>query len=134
VSPFSTARWSASTPAAAPIFAHSLYRRAEPYFYAFDLLWHDGDLRDRPLIERKRLLRKLILLGGSVRYLDHVLGRGTDLFAAVCASDLEGIVAKERHGRYAPDVTTCWKVKNARYSQARDRHELFERSRTRAAR
>jgi ATP-dependent DNA ligase len=27
-------------------------------------------------------------------YMDHVVGRGADLFAAVCKHDLEGIVAK----------------------------------------
>ena len=69
-----------------------------------------------------------------VRYLDHVIGRGVDLFAAVCASDLEGIVAKEKRGRYAPGETMWWKVKHAAYSQARDRWELFQpRVRTSAA-
>jgi ATP-dependent DNA ligase len=33
-------------------------------------------------------------------YLDHVVWRGEELFAAVCANDLEGIVAKWKHGRY----------------------------------
>jgi len=34
---------------------------AEPAFYAFDVPWLDGeDLRERPLIERKDLLRNII--------------------------------------------------------------------------
>ena len=41
--------------------------------------------------------------------------------------DLEGIVAKRRDGTYDPAAATWWKVKNREYSQARDRHELFER-------
>src|SRR5262249_40373757 len=59
-----------------------LYRRAEPYFYAFDLLTLDGaDLRDAPLRERKRRLRRLLgRRRGRVRYLDHVVGHGVDLF------------------------------------------------------
>src|SRR5262249_3301633 len=61
------------------------------------------DVRDRPLMERKKLLRKLLgRRPGVVRYLDHVAGRGRDLFAAVCEQDLEGIVAKERRGPSAP--------------------------------
>ena len=41
---------------------YQLMRRLGPFcFYGFDLLWLDGrDLRDRPLLERKRLLRKLL--------------------------------------------------------------------------
>ena len=35
--------------------------------------------------------------------MDHVEGRGSDLFAAVCAKDLEGIVAKWTRGRYHSD-------------------------------
>jgi bifunctional non-homologous end joining protein LigD len=39
-----------------PQFYDLLYRRAEPCFLAFDLLWHEGeDLRFLPLIERKHV-------------------------------------------------------------------------------
>jgi hypothetical protein len=31
---------------------------------------------------------------------DHVVGRGVELFDAVCATDLEVVVAKWTHGRY----------------------------------
>jgi bifunctional non-homologous end joining protein LigD len=57
-------------------------RRHGPFcFYAFDLLWLDGtDLRDRPLSERKALLRKLLPRKAKpVRYVEHV-ATGTDLF------------------------------------------------------
>ncbi|MEK7750926.1 MAG: hypothetical protein AAB654_03345, partial [Acidobacteriota bacterium] len=44
------------------LFETLLCRRAEPYLYAFDCLWlHGCDLRDRPLIERKRILRGIVL-------------------------------------------------------------------------
>jgi ATP-dependent DNA ligase len=60
-------------------------------------------------------------------YMDHIVGRGTDLFAAVCARDLEGIVAKWKRGRYHSDgQTTSWlKIRNASYSQVQGRPELF---------
>jgi bifunctional non-homologous end joining protein LigD len=63
-----------------PIF-YELMRRRRPFrFYAFDLLWLDGsDLRDRPLLERKSLLRKLVSRHTkSVLYVEHV-ATGTDL-------------------------------------------------------
>jgi hypothetical protein len=40
-------------------FYDLMRRRAPQYFYAFDLLWKDGqDLRGLPLVKRKRLLKK----------------------------------------------------------------------------
>jgi hypothetical protein len=67
--------------------------------------------------------------------MDHVVARGSDLFAAVCASDLacyaartcpEG-VAKRARGRYHTDggVTSWLRVRNRQYSQMDDRSELF---------
>jgi ATP-dependent DNA ligase len=57
----------------------------------------------------------------------HLAGRGREFFAAVCAQDLEGVVAKRKDGRYDPTHTQWLKIKNREYSQARDRHELFVR-------
>src|SRR5262249_6039643 len=106
-----------------------LYRRAEPVLDAFDLLLLDGqDVRQKSLLARKRLLRRVLpRRSDRLLYLDHVVGRGVDLFRAVCERDLEGIVAKRRDGTYDPATTTWIKVKNRDYTQARDRHELFER-------
>ena len=64
----------------------------------------------------------------SVLYAQHIAGRGRELFAEVCAHDLEGTVAKHRESPYGVDEPRQWvKVKNPTYSQAVDRHELFER-------
>jgi bifunctional non-homologous end joining protein LigD len=42
------------------LFKELLYRRGNPFFYAFDLLWLNGrDLRQLPFLERKRMLRPL---------------------------------------------------------------------------
>jgi ATP-dependent DNA ligase len=56
-----------------------------------------------------------------------VVGCGSKLFAAICASDLEGIVAKWKYGRYHSDgYTTSWfNIKNPRYSQVDGRADLF---------
>ncbi len=42
-------------------FYDLLFDRCEAHFYAFDLLWLDGeDLRDRPLVESKATLKGLV--------------------------------------------------------------------------
>ena len=110
---------------------YELMRRRGPFcFYAFDLLWLDGsDLRARPLIERKSLLRKpLPRAPNSVLYVDHVAS-GTDLFRVICEQDMEGVVAKQATGRYTPDATSWVKIKNRQYSQAVGRADFFNRRR-----
>jgi bifunctional non-homologous end joining protein LigD len=120
-----------------PDFKALLYRRADAYFHAFDLLWLDGeDLRALSLLERKRLLRRIVPRRlGRVRYVGHLVGRGVDLFRLACERDLEGIVAKLARSAYrtAGDYSPWVKVKNREYSQARDRHELFDWFKRRSA-
>jgi ATP-dependent DNA ligase len=72
-----------------------------------DLLWlNSRDLRRRPMIERKRLLRSIVPADSPVLYTDGVDGRGTDCYRAVCDSDLEAMVAKRRDGLYTPEATS----------------------------
>ncbi len=119
-------------------FNDLLYRRAEPYFYAFDLLWLNGrDLRDQPLLKRKELLRSIIPAAPSrVLYSDHLDREGQQLFDFACQHDLEGIVAKWKHGSYLPNsnATTWIKIKNPSYSQWEGRHEQFEKINSRSKR
>src|SRR5262245_35586664 len=107
-----------------------MYHRGEPYFYAFVLLWLDGDdLRGLPLIDRKKALRKVIPRRGSrLLYLDHIQRRGEDLFRLTCKRDLEGIVAKWKKGAYVEGERPSWvKIKNRDYSQIIGREKLFEK-------
>jgi len=57
-----------------PQFYELLRRRGEPVFYAFDALWCDGeDLRGRPLVERKRVLRSIVPTPSTcLLYAEHV--------------------------------------------------------------
>ena len=66
-----------------------LHRRADPYFYAFDCLRLDGrDLRGMPLVKRKRTLRCLVPPQPSrLLYVDHIDGRGVDLFREACRQE-----------------------------------------------
>jgi bifunctional non-homologous end joining protein LigD len=67
-------------------------------YYAFDLLHLDGqDLRECPLLERKRVLRELFAgldPEGPVRFSDHVEGGGTGFHREACRLGLEGVVSK----------------------------------------
>lgn len=95
-------------------------------FYGFDLIWFDGeDLRSRPLIERKRLLRSIVPEQPSAMlYADHIERHGVEFFHLACERDLEGIVAKLRLGAYGEG---WFKIRNPRYSQYEGRRELFEK-------
>jgi bifunctional non-homologous end joining protein LigD len=119
-------------------FNELIYRRGDPYFYAFDLLWLNGrDLRDLPLLKRKEMLREIIPAAPSrMLYSDQLSEQGQQLFDFACQHDLEGIVAKWKHGSYLPNSTaTTWiKVKNPNYSQWEGRHEHLEPMRERPSR
>lgn len=61
-------------------FAALMTRRGTPVYAAFDLLGLDGeDLRELPLIERKRRLAILLRQSRTVRYVSHVRGSGREL-------------------------------------------------------
>jgi bifunctional non-homologous end joining protein LigD len=112
-------------------FNQLLFRRGTPRFCAFDLLWLNGrDIRELPLIERKRALRNIVPKHPDyLLYVDYIEGEGEHLFKLVCERDLEGIVAKHRWSRYAvEDGNLAWlKIRNPRYTQMVGRDELFER-------
>jgi bifunctional non-homologous end joining protein LigD len=52
-------------------------------FYAFDLLWRDGDLRKLPQIDRKQMVADLIGendVNMQVLYSEHLTGDGQEMF------------------------------------------------------
>ncbi|MFL6438119.1 MAG: hypothetical protein ACJ71Q_11100 [Terriglobales bacterium] len=109
-------------------FNDLLFKRAEPRFYAFDLLWCEGkDLRFDGLYERKRQLKALIRKREWLLYCDHIEEHGQRLFEIACKKDLEGIVAKPKNSPYQfTEKHTYWlKLKNPYYTQAMGRDDLF---------
>jgi bifunctional non-homologous end joining protein LigD len=114
-----------------PVFLDLMRRRGPFCFVAFDLLAVNGrDVRNLSLVARKRILREIVpKQSGCILFAKHVPRRGRELYAAVCEQDLEGIVAGQKDAPYNPSaLPLSWiKVRNPDYSQARDRHELFER-------
>ena len=72
-------------------------------YQAFDLLELDGaSVLERPLDERKALLKKALRKHPRVRYSDHVVGSGIAAFEAARERGVEGIVAKDRRSPYLP--------------------------------
>jgi bifunctional non-homologous end joining protein LigD len=128
-------------------FSDLLFRRAEPVFYAFDILWDehawsDDDDEDRhrfrngedsrflPLTDRKLRLRSVVPKKSErLLYCDHINGDGEGLFRVRCEHDLEGVVAKRKADPYLLEHASWLKIRNQNYSQWVAREELFERKR-----
>jgi bifunctional non-homologous end joining protein LigD len=86
-----------------------LARTRPVVLYVFDLLYLNGrDLRQAPLIERKRLLKSVLRPAAVVRYSDHFEDRGRELLEAARAKGLEGIVAKRAASVYEARRSHDW--------------------------
>jgi bifunctional non-homologous end joining protein LigD len=83
------------------------------HLYVFDLLYLDGfDLRRVPLIERKRLLAKIIQPFPLLRVSEYFENTGDDLLEAARQSGLEGLIAKSTTSVYESRRSRNWlKVK-----------------------
>ncbi len=95
----------------------SLHEPSEIIFYAFDLLYLDGDdLRSLPLAERRRRLEPIVAgRTGAIRFSEEVHADGADFFRAACELGLEGIIAKRRDNPYHSGRRPEWlKIKCAR--------------------
>ena len=89
--------------------AEALISRVPVVFFAFDLLHCDGhDLRKSPLIERKQLLRCLLHTTERIRFSDHQVERGKEIFELAKDNGLEGIVAKRLDSPYVSERSTSW--------------------------
>ena len=76
-------------------------------YYVFDLLFLNGeDLRDLPLLERKKRLKKLVGKNPVIRYCDHFEEYGIDFFNKAAENNLEGIIAKRASSRYVTGIRT----------------------------
>lgn len=85
-------------------------------YYLFDLIYLDGrDLRELPLLERKKLLAALMAglpKKHKLRYSEHFQGNGKKIFTSACKLGVEGIIAKRADSVYLSKRTKDWvKVK-----------------------
>ena len=85
-------------------------RGANLAFYAFDLLIDRGeDIRKLPNIDRKERLAALLeAVPPPLIYGDHILGRGEEMFEAVCKQGGEGIISKKASAAYSGTRTRNW--------------------------
>lgn len=71
------------------------------HYYIFDILWCDGhDVRDMPLVERKKLLKSIFPDNDILRFSDDLETKGTQLFAEMQRRGMEGMVAKRAASSY----------------------------------
>ena len=79
-------------------------------YYAFDLLYCDGyDLRKVPLEKRKELLRQILRPNDHIRYSEHEIEKGRELYEAARQQSLEGIIGKKRDSAYVGQRTWLWR-------------------------
>jgi len=78
-------------------------------YYVFDLLYLDGyNLMKVDLENRKELLQSIITPSGILRYSEHFLKEGEQLYEAAKQQGLEGIVAKRRASCYEQKRSREW--------------------------
>ena len=80
-------------------------------YYAFDLLWRDGDLRKLPQLERKQALSDLLGendIGLPVIYSEHLVGDGQEMFEHAAKLNWEGIVSKNAAAPYRSERNEAW--------------------------
>ncbi|WED42076.1 DNA ligase D [Legionella cardiaca] len=83
-------------------------------YYIFDLIYYDKfSLKTLPLKQRKEILKALFPMTHlSLKYSDHILGKGKDVFEQSCELGLEGIISKNIHSKYESRRSKSWvKVK-----------------------
>jgi bifunctional non-homologous end joining protein LigD len=86
--------------------------KANPVCFVFDLPFCDGfDLRETPLIERKKRLEQILKqsdLEPTIRFSQHVQGNGDAVVEKACNMALEGIVSKRIDAPYVSRRDPSW--------------------------
>lgn len=80
-------------------------------YYAFDLLWRDGDLRKLPQIERKQALLDLLVESDTpppVLFSEHLIGDGQQMFEHAANLNWEGIISKRADAPYRSERNENW--------------------------
>ena len=85
-------------------------RERDIVYQVFDLLYLDGrDLRSLPLAERKQILAGILAkTSATIRFTEHVEGKGRTFFQHACEFALEGVVSKRRDSPYHSGRTRDW--------------------------
>ncbi len=96
----------------------------ELYYYTFDILYYEEwDLRNLPLLDRKAVLASVVPRLNHLLYVDHVQGRGLDLWEMTSAAGLAGVIAKHPSAPYVAGSSAEWRdipAQPAEDSRSRD--------------
>jgi len=83
------------------LLQNALSKKATLLYVAFDALFVDGkDIRKKPLLERKKILKALLPPDPLLRYSEHVAEFGRREFAKAQQAHEEGVIAKRAAGLY----------------------------------
>jgi bifunctional non-homologous end joining protein LigD len=83
------------------LLQNALNKKARLLYVVFDALFVDGkDIRQKPLLERKTILKGLLPRDPLVRYSEHVAQFGKREFAKAQRAHEEGVIAKRATGLY----------------------------------
>jgi bifunctional non-homologous end joining protein LigD len=97
---------------------------ADVTFMVFDILRLSGkDLRELPLMERKKILGKLLKKYSALKHVresEYVEKEGVKFYAVAVKNDLEGIMAKRKESPYVSDKRTHYwlKIKHHKSDEA----------------
>ncbi|HYG56387.1 MAG TPA: DNA ligase D [Burkholderiales bacterium] len=84
-------------------------RDASIVYYVFDAPFLNGeDLRDKPLSERKSLLKKNLKKSDSIRFSDHLEGKAEEVLEHACKLRLEGLIGKLSAAPYVAGRSRSW--------------------------
>ena len=83
------------------LLQNALNKKASLLYVVFDALFVAGeDVRKKPLLERKQILKGLLPRDSLLRYSEHVAEFGRREFAKAQRAHEEGVIAKRASGRY----------------------------------
>jgi bifunctional non-homologous end joining protein LigD len=83
------------------LLQNALNKKARLLYVVFDTLFvGDKDIREKPLLERKKILKSLIPRDRLLRYSKHVAEFGRREFAKARRAHEEGVIAKRATGLY----------------------------------
>ncbi|MBA2709194.1 MAG: DNA ligase D [Tatlockia sp.] len=87
-----------------------LHNNSEFIYYVFDLIYYaHWDIRSLSLLKRKELLKTLVSnRTPSIKYSDHIIGEGFEVFKQSCEYNLEGIISKLAESEYQSKRTKNW--------------------------
>jgi bifunctional non-homologous end joining protein LigD len=89
-------------------------------FFAFDLMYDDGELRALSLRERKARLKQLLARHNDsplIRYVEHFETAGNAVLQSACRMNLEGIISKRLDAAYRSGRVGDWTKSKCRAGQ-----------------